>query len=140
MTGFFPLSCVTLRLSPRKQLLPNDERGGITRKMSVTLVGAGVLYRRRRAINGALECTPGQTDTCYPDAEGIEAARLCHIGTRSCRGGAWSECEEVESYFQGSLGALITGPEVCTSCNPAYFVSTDYPDDEDLTPDNSSGR
>ncbi|MFT5355207.1 MAG: hypothetical protein ACI9KE_002423 [Polyangiales bacterium] len=131
MTGSSPLLWVTLRSSPNNQLLP------------VVLAAASLALASCIGVvepsNGASECTPGQTDTCYPDAEGIGAARLCHIGTRYCRGGDWSGCEEVESYFQGSLGALITGAEACTSCNPACFVSTDYPDDGDLTPDNSSG-
>jgi hypothetical protein len=62
---------------------------------------------------------------------------MCHEGTRYCRGGAWSACEDVHSYPMPSevgANAIIdrdAPPEHCNDCNVKCFVIRDNLDPVD---------
>lgn len=84
-------------------------------------------------------CAPGAAPlTCFLDktvpAEGVV---MCHEGTRYCREGAWSGCEDVHSYEMPEsvrATALIkpdAGPVNCNDCNVKCFVIRDLLDPVD---------
>ncbi len=74
---------------------------------------------------------------CYVEHGSAGGDLLCGAGTRYCRGGTWSACEDLEDFTLSRSSAAITGPVACSLCDPLCNVSTDRPDDGDLTADNS---
>ena len=85
----------------------------------------------------------GYAIDCYPDAETrADGSRTCFRGTRTCRDGAWSGCESLESWVDeapegdvGRAGAPLIGTtEECDSCNPSCSTTTDEPDCGDVDP------
>ncbi len=96
----------------------------------------------------ARECS-GPGDYCECDAEGLEVPcfltpevvdghMICRQGVRTCAGGMFTTCEDVEEYTMAVTHDLIEGPDECNSCNPACQVNRDRPNDADLNPGNSS--
>lgn len=80
---------------------------------------------------------------------------ICRLGVRSCRGGRWSGCEQIEEIparmllesdrahglvpergaeLGGAAASLITGPVRCSDCERRCFHSDDEPGPEDLVP------
>jgi hypothetical protein len=76
---------------------------------------------------------------CYVERGASGGELLCGAGTRYCRDGSWSACEDIEDFSIARSSAAITGPVACSLCDPLCNVSTDRPDDGDLTTDNSDG-
>lgn len=108
------------------------------------------------APDGEREPFDGHSESCLAPSEGCpcdgEAPRECYVergstggslscgaGTRYCRGGTWTACEDIEDFTIARSSAAITGPVSCSLCDPLCNVSTDRPDDGDLTADNSDG-
>ncbi|MEZ4248332.1 MAG: vWA domain-containing protein [Polyangiales bacterium] len=103
---------------------------------------------------GAFCAEPDEGCPCEPDEEPIDCwvnegirdgNHVCGVGTRYCEGGQWGACEHVELYElpafsvvdRSASAALIAGPGSCNVCDPGCSISTDRPDDGDLTDDNS---
>lgn len=99
---------------------------------------------------------PDEGCPCEPDEEPVDCwvdhglrggNYVCGTGTRYCVDGQWGTCEHVETYElpafsvvnRSASAALIGGPEPCNACDPGCRISTDRPDDTDLTDDNSDG-
>ncbi|MBO6936497.1 MAG: VWA domain-containing protein [Deltaproteobacteria bacterium] len=76
---------------------------------------------------------------CYVEHGSAGGDVMCGAGTRYCRGGTWSACEDLEDFTIARSSAAITGPVACSLCDPLCNVSTDRPDDGDLSTDNSDG-
>ncbi|MEM6958723.1 MAG: hypothetical protein AAF645_23780, partial [Myxococcota bacterium] len=75
---------------------------------------------------------------CVFDSLRIARGFRCTQGARYCRAGEWSACESVYEYeIATPINALITSPSECNPCNPDCYVTTDRPDGDDLTPENS---
>ncbi len=110
---------------------PGAPGGGGGRDADVSCTSAGP----------GCECDPGAAPIpCYLDAEPTAGGLTCHAGSLYCRGGVWSSCEDVSSYFMEiPADALITAPSECNPCDPDCFIGSDTPDDTDLDPTNSSG-
>lgn len=90
---------------------------------------------------GAQEvCEPGTTGPCYELRSVTVDALHCVAGTRTCSNGLWGSCSTDKEFslpLPDAYAGIITGPIECNPCNPACALSTDYPTDIDLTPDNS---
>lgn len=123
--------------------------------LAVALAGCGT-----EGIDGAPIGEPlpidGEADSCLVPSAGCpcdgEAPTECYVehgatggelecgaGTRYCRGGTWSACEDIDDFTIPRGSAAIIGPVACSLCDPLCNVSTDRPDDGDLTTDNSDG-
>ena len=76
---------------------------------------------------------------CYVERGSAGGDLLCGAGTRYCRAGTWSTCEDLEDFTIPRSSGAISGPVACSLCDPLCNVSTDRPDDGDLTADNSDG-
>lgn len=59
---------------------------------------------------------------------------LCSTGVRACVDGRLTECRPDQMRVQN---ALVVGPEACNPCSPTCAISTDRPNDADLTSENS---
>ncbi|MDD9942454.1 MAG: hypothetical protein OXU20_15555 [Myxococcales bacterium] len=78
-------------------------------------------------------CDPGTPlETCFlePSEADVEGMVMCHEGTRYCRDGVWSACEDIFSYQKPKLArnAVIdpdAGAVSCNECNPICFRITD---------------
>ena len=107
---------------------------------------------------GCLRCATPQTGcaceegaapvTCFLDkTTDSQGTVMCHEGTRFCRQGVWSSCEDIHSYPrpEGQSGnALVdpdAGPVYCNDCNRTCFVIRDNldPVDGGLADANSQG-
>ena len=77
--------------------------------------------------------------TCYLEPEITPHGAVCQQGTRLCRGGVWSSCEQLESFVLPTMSALVSDPLTCNPCDPGCYFTNDRPIDTDLTPDNSTG-
>jgi len=84
-------------------------------------------------------CDGDEPRECYVDRGSRGGDLLCGGGTRYCRDGSWSACEDIEDFTVAMSSGAITGPVSCSLCDPLCNVSTDRPDDGDLTTDNSDG-
>lgn len=72
----------------------------------------------------------GEAIECWPDALERDGVRVCMVGTRTCRGGTWSACEDVreltDEYGQGVVVAAASDdPFTCSSCEPRCFRAVD---------------
>jgi hypothetical protein len=93
-------------------------------------------------------CEPGaQPLGCFLDKTVEEAVVMCHEGTRYCRDGSWSACEDIHSYPREEFvqsQALINpdgGAVACSDCAVKCFVIRDNldPVDGGLGQGNSNG-
>src|SRR4029079_7408380 len=74
-------------------------------------------------------CAPEQEPiSCFMHDETLPNGNvMCHEGTRFCRQGAWSGCEDVHGYEvipERSLSALLdpsAAPEPCSMCEAKCF-------------------
>jgi len=78
-------------------------------------------------------CEPGTLpESCFLEpTEAPDGQLTCHQGTRYCRQGAWSACEDIVSFAEPEApitNAVIdpdAGPIQCSLCNPICFRITD---------------
>ncbi len=87
------------------------------------------------------DCEAGEAPAdCYlPPVALPGGGAICRAGTRYCRDGVWSACEDLRSFvLEGAGAAYSVGPAACNPCDPACATTADRPTDRDLTPDNSS--
>ncbi len=85
-------------------------------------------------------CEPGsEPEPCYLEPLTLPGGgTLCRAGSRYCRDGVWSACEDVRRFvLEGGGAALVIGPRACNPCDPACAASYDRPSASDLTPRNS---
>jgi hypothetical protein len=85
-------------------------------------------------------CEPGAEPVeCYPDPLPGDGAGelLCRIGTRTCRDGRWSSCEDIETYTF-ALPKGLGSPGQCNPCDPDCVRQASTPNDQDITTENSS--
>lgn len=70
----------------------------------------------------------GQSTECYPGyAVGDDGSLTCEIGTRTCDGGQWTACGDVETHVFAEAAALISPLDTCNPCNPTCFRAVDHP-------------
>jgi hypothetical protein len=72
----------------------------------------------------------GEAIECWPDALERDGVRVCMVGTRTCRSGAWSACENVRELTDANgLGVVVAAasddPFTCSSCEPRCFRAVD---------------
>ncbi len=87
------------------------------------------------------DCEPGEAPVdCYlPPVSLPGGGAICRAGTRYCRDGVWSACEDLHSFvLEGAGAAYSVGPAECNPCDPACATTADRPTDRDLTPGNST--
>ena len=83
-------------------------------------------------------CVPyGARTPCYLEPIRTDKTTICREGYRICEDGVWSSCQGIENKRKSS--ALISGPSQCNDCNPHCHISSDRPNDADLTDENSEG-
>lgn len=100
-------------------------------------------------VDQGCECDPGAAPVaCFLDKTvGPDGTPMCHEGSRHCRDGRWSACEDVHSYAmpeRPATGALIDPtlpPENCNDCDVKCFVIRDNldPVDGGLDPSIANG-
>jgi hypothetical protein len=61
----------------------------------------------------------------------------CNHGTMYCVGGRYGACQNLRTYTIPAASALLADPATCNPCDPMCAVVTDYPNDADLTEENS---
>lgn len=77
---------------------------------------------------------------CFSQPELQTGGFFCMKGTRTCRDGTWSACENLALHrVRSEPTALIDGPAECSPCDPDCYVGLDRPGPSDLGPGNSSG-
>ena len=80
----------------------------------------------------------GQSLPCYGEASYEGAELICAVGEQMCRGGRWTECQDVQEQRISLAGALIAPPTQCNPCHPACHIAEDSSiQNSELTPDNS---
>lgn len=97
--------------------------------------------------DGGVECPyPGEGCICEPGADAIECVlppvtsggrTVCQHGTRSCREGVWSACENITTFFPSS-NKILGAPASTSSCTPDEYLQVSTPDLADITPANST--
>lgn len=84
------------------------------------------------APSAGCACEPGTAPaSCYLDVTREDGDLMCHEGTRYCREGVWSQCEDIFSYVlpearrAAALVDIDAGPVSCNACNPVCYRVTD---------------
>lgn len=84
-------------------------------------------------------CAPGtEPEACFTENGVVGSIAYCHSGTRYCRDGRWSACADLRAFQVRLDNKLISAPTTCSACDPACSSGSAFPDDSDLTPQNSS--
>lgn len=83
-------------------------------------------------------CAPG-TDPiqCIVPPTVVAGRTVCQHGTRSCRDGRWTSCENVTAFVP-SGNKILGSPTIADLCSPDAYTQISTPDSADLTPSNST--
>ncbi len=91
-------------------------------------VDAGVSCATDPEHEGCPCSDEGQEVDCYPGyAVGDDGSLTCEVGTRTCDGGQWTSCGDVETHVYEGGAALISPLDTCNPCNPTCFRAVDNP-------------
>lgn len=74
-------------------------------------------------------CVEEASRPCFVEVQsGDTGESTCFAGVRTCRDGVWSICDGLVKHEPSStLAPLVTGPDVCTPCNPRCFFTSTVP-------------
>lgn len=93
-----------------------------------TAADAGVSCATDPEREGCPCTTEDQVVACYPGyAVGDDGSLTCEIGTRTCDGGQWTSCMDVQTQVFPSAGALVSPLDTCNPCNPTCYRAVDHP-------------
>lgn len=106
----------------------SSELGGGAGGGGAVLVDAGVSCAADPEREGCPCADEGEEIACYPGyAVGDDGSLTCEVGTRTCSGGVWTSCGDVETHVYEGGAALISPLDTCNPCNPLCFRAVDTP-------------